>query len=61
LANRYLKVPQRQKMSTDRAYLDCYNIFSKLTDIHTGYFMSDNEPGGIENATHNTFAKLRLF
>jgi hypothetical protein len=23
----------------------------------TGYFMSDNEPDGIENATHNTFSK----
>jgi hypothetical protein len=25
--------------------------------IHTRYFTSDNEPHGIENATHNTFAK----
>jgi hypothetical protein len=25
---------------------------------NTGYFTSDNEPGGIENATHNTFPKL---
>jgi hypothetical protein len=25
----------------------------KLTR-YTGYFTSDNEPGGIENATHNT-------
>jgi hypothetical protein len=24
----------------------------------TGYFTSNNEPDGIENATHNTFAKL---
>jgi hypothetical protein len=24
----------------------------------TGYFTSDNEPDGIENATHSTFAKL---
>jgi hypothetical protein len=24
---------------------------------YTGYFTSDNEPDGIENATHNTFAK----
>jgi hypothetical protein len=23
-----------------------------------GYFASDNEPGGSENATHNTFPKL---
>jgi hypothetical protein len=22
--------------------------------LHTGYFTSDNEPGGMENATHNT-------
>jgi hypothetical protein len=29
--------------------------------IYTGYFMSDNEPDGIENATHNTFAKLCSF
>jgi hypothetical protein len=29
---------------------------------YTGYFTSDNEPGGIENATLNTFPKLtRLF
>jgi hypothetical protein len=25
---------------------------------NTGYFMNDNEPSGIENATHNTFPKL---
>jgi hypothetical protein len=25
---------------------------------YTGYFTNDNEPGGIENATHNTFPKL---
>jgi hypothetical protein len=25
---------------------------------YTKYFRSDNEPDGIENATHNTFAKL---
>jgi hypothetical protein len=24
---------------------------------HRGYFTSDNEPDGIDNATHNTFAK----
>jgi hypothetical protein len=29
---------------------------------YTGYFTSDNEPDEIENATHNTFAKLtRIF
>jgi hypothetical protein len=27
--------------------------------LYTGYFTSDNEPDGIENATHNTFAKLK--
>jgi hypothetical protein len=26
--------------------------------VGTEYFTSDNEPGGIENATHNTFPKL---
>jgi hypothetical protein len=35
-----------------------YNIsFTPLEDntIHTGYFTTDNnEPGGIENTTHNT-------
>jgi hypothetical protein len=34
-------------------------IASKLYScklLHTGYFTSDNEPDGIENATHNTFA-----
>jgi hypothetical protein len=30
----------------------------KKKTFYTGYFMSDNEPGGIENATHNTFATL---
>jgi hypothetical protein len=25
-----------------------------LIKLNTGYFTSDNEPGGIENATHNT-------
>jgi hypothetical protein len=25
---------------------------------NAGYFTSDNEPDGIENATHNTFAML---
>jgi hypothetical protein len=51
---------------------DCF-IFHSLGSVkkkhegksvnNTGYFTSDNdEPGGIENATHNTFPKLtRLF
>jgi hypothetical protein len=25
--------------------------------MYTGYFTNDNESGGVENATHNTFAK----
>jgi hypothetical protein len=25
--------------------------------VYIGYFTSDNEPGGIDNATHNTFRK----
>jgi hypothetical protein len=29
--------------------------------IHTEYFTSDNEPGGIENATRSTFATLTKF
>jgi hypothetical protein len=29
-------------------YLSCLHRF------YTGYFTSDNDPGGIENATHNT-------
>jgi hypothetical protein len=29
--------------------------------IYTEYFTSDNEPGGIENATHSTFATLTKF
>jgi hypothetical protein len=32
--------------------------FSRGVYRITGYFTSDNEPGGIENATHNTFPKL---
>jgi hypothetical protein len=27
-------------------------------NTYTGCFTSDNEPGGIENATHTTFPKL---
>jgi hypothetical protein len=34
---------------------DCYCL-CRLSD-YTGYFTSDNEPDGIENATHNTVAK----
>jgi hypothetical protein len=30
----------------------------KKSCCYTGYFTSDNEPGGSENATHNTFLKL---
>jgi hypothetical protein len=35
------------------------NSYPSLTNYryNTGYFTSDNEPGGIENATHNTFPK----
>jgi hypothetical protein len=29
----------------------------ELVFNNTGYFMSDNEPGGIENATHNTLER----
>jgi hypothetical protein len=32
--------------------------FICVKEEDTGYFTSDNEPGGIENATRNTFAKL---
>jgi hypothetical protein len=37
-----------------------YNGLTKFRgrDCTAGYFTSDNEPDGIENATHNTFAKL---
>jgi hypothetical protein len=28
---------------------------------YTGYFTSDNEPDGTENATHNTFPKSWIF
>jgi hypothetical protein len=30
----------------------CFSYFLR----YTGYFTSDNDPDGIENATHNTFA-----
>jgi hypothetical protein len=44
------------------SYLFLYlNLIIKLDTLNiqgTGYFTSDNEPDGIENATHNTFAKL---
>jgi hypothetical protein len=26
--------------------------------VYTGYFTSDSEPGGIENATHNTLPQF---
>jgi hypothetical protein len=32
-----------------------------ISKFYTGYFTSDNEPGGTENATHhNTFETLKL-
>jgi hypothetical protein len=31
---------------------------SFLLKTNAGYSRNDNEPGGIENATHNTFPKL---
>jgi hypothetical protein len=31
---------------------------SQIISFYTGYFRSDNKPGGIENATRNTFPKL---
>jgi hypothetical protein len=34
------------------------NVFIKAN--YTGYFTSDNEPDGIENTTHNTFAKVNV-
>jgi hypothetical protein len=38
--------------------LDLYVQLSVKTFVFTGFFTSDNEPGGIENATHNTFPTL---
>jgi hypothetical protein len=35
-----------------------HNESNIITYTYTDYFMSDNEPGGNENATHNTFPKL---
>jgi hypothetical protein len=32
-----------------------------LSVTYTGYYFTrDNEPGGIENATHNTYPKLTM-
>jgi hypothetical protein len=31
-----------------------------ISKIYTGYFTSINEPGGIENATHNTFPVINI-
>jgi hypothetical protein len=31
-----------------------------ISKIYTGYFTSINEPGGIENATHNTFPVVNI-
>jgi hypothetical protein len=36
----------------------CIAISSSNSLENTEYFTTDNEPGGIENATHNTFATL---
>jgi hypothetical protein len=44
---------------SDRTTLWMSLFFIKLLiRKYTGYFMRDNEPDGIENATHNTFPKL---
>jgi hypothetical protein len=33
-------------------------VYSAYQEVrNTGYFTSDNEPGGIENATHNTLKR----
>jgi hypothetical protein len=32
-------------------------MYDRIIISNTGYFASDNKPDGIENATHNTFAK----
>jgi hypothetical protein len=39
-------------------YLSRLILTPTTSNFYTGYFTSDNEPGGIENATHNTFPKL---
>jgi hypothetical protein len=40
-------------------FKNLYHCFEQILLLtNTGYFTSDNEPDGIENATHNTFAKL---
>jgi hypothetical protein len=39
-----------------------YSRSNILGFINTGYFMSDNVPDGIKNATHNTFnPNIQLF
>jgi hypothetical protein len=40
--------------------LNLMKIFQVILYDHKNaeYFTSDNEPGGIENATHNTFPKF---
>jgi hypothetical protein len=35
------------------------NYINKIS-TYTGYFTSDNESGGIKNATHNTSAKVNV-
>jgi hypothetical protein len=37
-----------------------YFFIPKSQPVVYRYFASDNEPDGIENATHNTFAKLDM-
>jgi hypothetical protein len=36
-----------------------YSRDNILGFINTGYFTSDNVPGGFKNATHNTFSNFR--
>jgi hypothetical protein len=42
-----------------RRYYTYYNLLTRQQvssdKIYTGYFKSDNETGGIENATHNIY------
>jgi hypothetical protein len=53
---------QIEKVLLSFFFNKCIAISSSNSLENTGYFTTANEPGGIENATHNTFATLtRIF
>jgi hypothetical protein len=57
-----IHLEQQEKYLKQRKFKNiCISVRLQVnfsTTVYTGYFTSNNEPGGIENATHSTFPKL---